>query len=122
MMRRVLLLSVILFVIVLSGCSREAQAYEELSALRSAVSSAGIPCERVEPGPDAELVSDSGTCVGSEVSLYLFEDAADLENWRKVATRLGPTLIGPNWAAVGERDNIDRLAEGLGGEIAHPGD
>jgi hypothetical protein len=117
MMRPTLFVSVILVAVVLSGCSREAQAYEELSALRSAVSSAGVACERVDPGPDAELVRDSGTCVGSEVSLYLFDDAGDLDDWRKVGTRLGPTLIGPNWAVTGDARELDRIGSEVGGEV-----
>lgn len=117
MMRPAMLLSVILLAVVLAGCARDAQAYEELSELRSAVASAGIPCERVDPGPDAQLVSDSGTCAGSEVSLYLFDDAGDLEDWRKVGTRLGPTLIGPNWAVTGDARDLERIASEVGGDV-----
>lgn len=116
MMRWATLLSVIMFALV-AGCSREAQVYEELSQLRSAVSSAGIPCERFDLGPKAELVSESGTCVGSDVSLYLFDDATDFEHWKEVATRLGATLIGPNWAVTGAGPDLARIASEVGGDV-----
>lgn len=120
MIRPGLLVSLVFFAVVLSGCSPEARAYEDLSALRTAVSSAGVACERIAPGPEAELVSDSGICSGSEVSLYLFDSAENLEDWTKVGTRLGPALIGPNWVVAGDRGEIDKLAGELGGETTDP--
>ena len=116
-MRRALLLSLAVLAVGLAGCSSEAQTFETFSELRGAVSSAGVPCDRTEPGPEASLVDESGICVGSQVSLFMFDGSDDLENWRKVGTRLGPALVGPNWAITGERQEIDLLAEELGGEL-----
>jgi hypothetical protein len=120
MRARALVLLAIMSEMSLAGCSNEPQPYDEISALSAAVASAGIDCDRLDPGPEARLVDDSGTCVGSGVTLYLFDNAEDLEDWRKVGARLSPTLVGPNWAAVGEMQAMDRLAAELGGEVTTP--
>jgi len=49
--------------------------------------------------------------------LYLFDRPADLEDWKKVGTRIGPAAIGPNWAASGDRADLERISEELGAEI-----
>lgn len=121
MMRPPILLSTVA-ALVLSGCSPDAREYEELSGLRAAVASAGVACASTDPGPEARLVTDSGTCSDSGLSLYLFDSEEDLQDWRKVGTRLGRTLIGPNWAVTGEQEDIDRIAAELGGEVANPAD
>lgn len=117
MIRRAMFLSAIVFAVMLGGCSREAQSFEDLSTLRSAVSSAGIACQRVQSGPEAQLVSASGTCAGSDVTLYLFGSAEDLQDWRRVGMLLSPTLVGPNWAVTGDQRHLDRIASEVGGDV-----
>ena len=107
----------LLAVAVLGACSPEPEPYADLSDLAAAVSEAGVGCDRLERGPRAQLVSDWGTCAGSDITVYLFDDAGDLEDWRTVGTRLGPALIGPNWAATGSADDLGRVADELGGDL-----
>lgn len=117
--RAVVLLAVV-SAVSLAGCSNEPPPYDDISALSAAVASAEIECARLDPGPEARLVNESGTCVDSGVTLYVFDNAEDLEDWRKVGARLSPTLVGPNWAATGEMQAMDRLAAEVGGEVTTP--
>ena len=94
--------------VVLVACSPEPQTYDNLSGLAEAVTAAGVQCDRIDPGPRSQLVSDTGTCAASGVTLYLFDRARDLDDWKKVATRLGPAAIGPNWAATGSSRDVER--------------
>lgn len=117
---RAVVLLTVLAAVWLVGCSEGAASYAGISDLKADVVSAGIDCDRAEPGPDAELVKDSLTCIDRGVTLYLFDDAAALADWAKVGTRLSPTLIGPNWAATGEEQTLEQLAGELGGELTGP--
>lgn len=99
-----------------AGCSEGARSYDDLAGLAAAVSDAGIPCDEVEPAEPARLVRRSGSCTGSEVTMFLFDDDADLAAWKKVGTTAGPALVGPNWAVTGDREAVSTLAESLGGE------
>jgi hypothetical protein len=108
--------------VVLVACSPEPQRYEDLSGLAEAVAAAGVQCHRIDPGPRSQLVSDSGTCATSGVTLYLFDRARDLDDWKKVATRVGPAVIGPNWAATGDADAFAEISDELGGEIVNEND
>ena len=112
----------LLAVATLAACSPEPESYADLSDLAAATSRAGVSCERFERGPEAQLVSHSGSCTGSDVTLYLFDDAGALDDWRKVATRLSPGLIGPNWAVTGSADDLGRLEDELGGDLTSPTD
>jgi|GEM_PF-5654186 len=120
MIRRRLGCVVLTALLAFAACSREAQSYESLSALSEAVSDAGVPCDRIEPGPKAELVSASGSCNGSEVTIYMFDNAGALENWTKVGARLAPTVVGPNWAVTGDVTAIETLADELDAELVSP--
>lgn len=122
MKARVVGLLAVLSAISFAGCSNEPSSYEDIAVLAAEVAAAGIHCDRIDPGPEARLVDESGTCIDSGVALYLFDSAEDLEDWKKVGTRLSPTLIGPNWAATGEMEMIDRLGAELGGEVTTPDD
>ena len=102
------------------ACSRDAQAFDDLPTLAEAVSEAGVPCDRVEEGPEAQLVVASGKCARSSVTLYLFDSADKLEDWKKVGSRIGPAVIGPNWTATGDRAELESIAEELGGELSNP--
>lgn len=99
------------------GCSQEAQAFDDLSSLAEAVSETGVSCERLQEGPEAQLVAGSGSCAGSSVTLYLFDDADKLEDWKKVGTRIGPAVSGPNWTATGDSPDLERIADQLDGEL-----
>lgn len=114
---RASLLLLLLSFFALAGCSSEAQRYEDISDLASAVDSAGVECDRIEAGPDARLVRDSGACARSEVELFLFENPQNLADWSKVGTRLGPTLVGSNWAVTGGVADLDRIKSEVGGHI-----
>ena len=109
----------LLSALILTGCSSEPQRYDDISTLASAVDTADVECDATEPGPQASLVSDSAVCDGSGVTLFLYETAQDLEDWSKVGARLGPALIGPNWAITGEADDLDRISSETGGEIVN---
>ncbi len=111
------ILMLVLWTLVLAGCSSEPQRYDEISDLASAVDSSGVRCDEIEPGPEAQLVAESGTCAGSEVTLFLFEDLEDLEDWRNLGARLGPTLIGSNWAVIGRERDLDRISSEVGGDV-----
>jgi hypothetical protein len=99
-----------------AACSEGALSYDGLAGLAAAVSDAGIPCDEVEPAQPARLVSRSGSCRGSEVTMFLFDDDADLAAWKKVGTAAGPAVVGPNWAVTGDRGSVATLAGRLGGE------
>ena len=117
---RAIVAAAVLSTIAFTGCSKQPAEYDNISALSAAVDAAGIDCDPLEPAPEAQLVEASGICVDSGVTLYLFDDPKSLENWRKVGTRLSPSLIGPDWAATGDMQVMDRLAAELGGEITTP--
>jgi hypothetical protein len=106
--------------IALGACSREPQSYDNIDALTAAVAHAGVDCSDTSPGPDAELVSVSAKCDESGITLYLFESASKLADWKKVVARLRPTVTGPNWAATGQMQALDRLAAELRGEVTTP--
>ena len=112
----------LLAVVTLAACSPDPESYADLSDLAAATSRAGVSCDDIERGPEAQLVSHSGYCNGSDVTLYLFDDAGDLLDWRKVGTRLGSALIGPNWAVTGGADDLGRLQDELGGDLTSPTD
>ena len=101
------------------ACSQDVRAFDDLPTLAEAVSEAGVSCV-VEEGPDARLVAASGRCARSSVTLYLFDSADKLEDWKKVGTRIGPAVIGPNWTATGDRADLERISEELGGELSNP--
>ena len=100
------------------ACSQQAESFDDLPSLAEAVSDAGVTCDRFEEGSEAELLSDSGVCDRSDVRLYLFDNNQDLADWQKVGARLGPTAIGPNWAATGDLDALRRLSDDLGAELS----
>ncbi len=106
-----------LLAVAAGACSREAPSFESLSNLAQALSDAGVSCDRVDEGPEAELVAAVGTCEGSGVTLYLFDRSADLEDWKKVGTRIQPAAIGPDWAASGERSQVELISDELDAEI-----
>jgi len=120
MIRRSQACVAVITLLALAACSREPEGYDNLSALSEAVSDAGVPCDRIEPGPKAELVSASGSCNGSEVTIYMFDNAGALENWTKVGARLAPTVVGPNWAVTGDVTAIETLADELDAELVSP--
>ncbi len=120
MIRRRLGCVALIALLALTACSREPEGYDNLSALSEAVSDAGVSCDQVELGPEAKLVSASGSCSGSEVTIYMFDNAGALENWTKVGARLAPTAVGPNWAVTGEASAIQTLADELDAELVSP--
>lgn len=102
----------------LAGCSGDAPSFEDLSSLAKAVNEEGVPCEGVDPKQGSDLVSDIASCRGSEVTLYVFDSAEALDDWKKVAPLVAPAAVGPNWAATGDSATVERIRDGLGGEIA----
>lgn len=118
----ILILVLLLAAVALVACSSESERYDDLSELAEGVSAAEVPCDRVDPGPRAQLVSATGTCVGSGVTLYLFDRGQDLEDWQEVGTRVGPAVMGLNWAATGKVDELDRIVAELGGEVVSAND
>ncbi len=120
MLRRRLGCMALIALLGLAACSRDPESYESLSALSEAVSEAGVPCDQVESGPEAKLVSASGSCADSEITIYMFDSAGALENWTKVGARLAPTAVGPNWAVTGEAGAIETLADELEAELVSP--
>ena len=120
--RPIILILVLLLAVALVACSSEPEQYDDLSELAEGVSAAEVPCDRVDPGPRAQLVSATGTCVGSGVTLYLFDRGQDLEDWQEVGTRVGAAVMGPTWAATGKVDELDRIVAELGGEIVRAND
>lgn len=103
----------------LGACAGEAPQFESIDALSAAADQAGV-CSDPEAGGAAELVEASVRCVDSGVALYLFDDERDLQRWTEIAARLDPTVVGPNWAASGPQDGIDRVAEALDAEAELP--
>ncbi len=107
-----------LAVLALAGCAREASTFEDVSALAKEVSAEGVTCDGVVPGRGTELVSEIGSCRGSDVTLYVFESAEAFDDWKKVAPLAAPAAVGVNWAATGDLSAVERIAEGLDGEMA----
>lgn len=99
-----------------AGCSGGPRSYDDVAALASAISDAGIACDEVRSVPAARLVSRSASCSGSDVTMFLFDDDADLEAWKRVGTAAGPALVGPNWAVTADRESVTTLAGSLDGE------
>jgi hypothetical protein len=112
-----LVLVPLIVAVALVACSPEPQDYDDLEGLAQAVAAAGVTCDVLDPRPKAQLVSDAGTCAVSGVTLYLFERARDLDDWKKIATRIGPAVIEANWAATGDAENIRLISKRLGGEV-----
>ncbi len=107
--------------IAFGACSQEPRNHDTVAALSDAVSDAGVSCKKIEPGPEAKLVKGSGSCVGSAVALYVFENPRDLEDWSKVAARLAPTAVGPRWAVTGEHHLVETVANELNAELLPSG-
>jgi hypothetical protein len=101
-----------------AACSPGPSSFDSLDELAAAIDGAGIPCEGVRASGDAQLVSSAGTCIGSGLRLYLFDDPADLDRWAVVAAGLGPMGIGPNWAVTGDYDAVERVNDDLGARPA----
>jgi hypothetical protein len=100
-----------------ASCANGAQSYEDLAALASAVDQAGVACADVQTLEGAELVAESGICNQGDMTLYMFDDAGDLEDWQKVAARVSPVAVGPNWAVAGEMSGVESVAEELDAEL-----
>ena len=119
MTRRGLAAGAIACVFFLGACGdAEPQTFEDFESFTSAASAAGLSC--VESKSGAELVSEIAICGDSGVTLYFFDSAKHLDDWSKVGTRLGPAVIGPNWAASGETDALEHLADELHGKLTTP--
>ena len=101
-----------------TGCSGEARSFDDLSSLAKAVNARGVPCDGVDPERRSDLVSEIGSCRGSGVTLYVFESAEALADWKKVAPLVAPAAVGANWAATGDRAAVVRIADDLDGEMA----
>ena len=103
--------------VLLGGCSGDGRSFEDLADLANAVASEGVPCDRVQPRPATDLVNEIGACSGSEVTLYVFDDAEAIADWKKVGPLASPAAVGSNWAVTGERAAVERIADGLDGEM-----
>lgn len=101
----------------LAGCSGEAASFDDLSELAKAVAGEAVPCAGVDRKQGTDLVDQIGSCKGSDVTLYVFESADALDDWKKVAPLVAPAAVGANWAVTGAPGALDRIAEGLGGEM-----
>ena len=101
----------------LAGCSGDAPSFDDLPALAKAVDGEGVPCDDVDPKRGSELVNEIGSCRGSEVTLYVFDSAEALDDWKKVAPLVAPATVGANWAATGDRAAVERIRDRVGGEI-----
>lgn len=102
----------------LVGCSGEPPSFDDLSGLAEAVNGEGVACDGVTRKQGTDLVDEIGACRGSEVTLYVFESTAALDDWRKVAALVAPTAVGANWAVTGEPAAVERVADALGAEMA----
>lgn len=105
-------------VVFLGGCSGGGRSFDDVAELAKAVAAEGVPCEDVDRSPGTDLVDEIGSCGGSEVTLYVFDSAEAFGDWKKVGPLATPTALGPNWAVTGESATVERIAEGLGGELA----
>ncbi|HYO60914.1 MAG TPA: hypothetical protein VEU29_03340 [Actinomycetota bacterium] len=101
----------------LAGCSPQATNVDDLAGLATAVSEQGVRCDAVDPAQGTDLVKEIGACEGSDVTLYVFESAEALDDWEKVGPLVTPAAVGANWAVTGEPSAIERIADGLGGEM-----
>lgn len=101
-----------------AGCSAGAKSYEDVSALGEAVAGEGVACDRVDRQRGADLVSEIGSCRGDDVTLFVFEAEEAFQDWKRVGPLAGSAALGSNWAAVGDRAVVERIAGSLGGEIS----
>lgn len=102
----------------LAGCSGAAPSFEDLSSLAKAVNGEGVPCDGVDPKQGSDLVNEIGSCRGSDVTLYIFDSTEALDDWKKVAPLVTPAAVGANWAATGNEATVERISDGLDGEMA----
>ena len=115
------LLGAMIALLLLSACSSsQPQSFKSIDTLAEAVTGTGVSCDRVDLGARAELVKESASCAGSEVTLYIFGSEKALADWQKVGTRLGPAVVGANWAATGSRVDLQRIEEELHGDLVDP--
>lgn len=105
-------------VVLLGGCSGGSRNFDDVAGLAKAVAAEGVPCESVDRRPATDLVDEIGSCRGSEVTLYVFDSAEAIRDWKKVGPFASPTALGPNWAVTGGRATVERIADSLGGEFA----
>lgn len=103
--------------VLVAGCSGGSVTVDDLAGLATAVSEQGVRCDAVDPKKGTDLVKEIGSCEGSDVTLYVFESTEALDDWKKVGPLVSPAAVGANWAVTGERAAVDRIAEGLGGEM-----
>lgn len=122
-MRMFLVLGAVL--VLATGCSpREAEAYSEVNGIVADLTGADIECTESESLPDAQLVDEGATCAssGTRLSLRLFDDAEDRDNWKAFGNITGESLvIGPNWiVSTPDSERAEEISEALGGELEQP--
>lgn len=103
--------------VLVAGCSGDGRSFDDLAGLAKAVTEEGVSCDGVDPKPGTDLVDEIGSCGEGEVTLYLFDSAEAVGDWKKVGPLAAPAAVGPNWAVTGEPAAVERIAEGLGGEM-----
>jgi hypothetical protein len=109
--------------LVFSACSRDAESYDGVRGVASALTNADLGCGDLHIGQGAELVTETASCTvdGDEVSIYIFATSGDRDKWSAVGPRLEPTVLGPNWAISGDEHTVQVIADELGGEVKSPG-
>jgi hypothetical protein len=108
--------------LVFSACSPDAESYNGVRGVASALTNADLGCADLHIGRRAELVTETASCTvdGGEVSIYMFATSRDRDKWSAVGTRLEPTVLGPNWAISGSEHTVEMIADELGGELKSP--
>lgn len=115
-MKRLALLLVCLSLLT-GACSSGAPSFETADAVVTHLGEQDVPCTDAEELPSASLVKDSLRCTmdGAPVEIYVFEDAADRDDWLKVGSGFDGVVTGPTWAIVaGEKSAA--VQEATGGE------
>jgi len=106
--------------VVLVGCSQQAEEYDRAADVVNALRDGGMPCTDLTSEGDAKLVTERASCSLSDtpVGIYMFEDTDDRDAWLQVGTGLGDVVVGPNWALdVADDDLAREVGDMLGGEV-----
>jgi hypothetical protein len=95
------------------ACGKSAVSYPNAGAVAAALRSGHVTCDSLLDLGRARLVADVGSCSSGadKIEIYVFDSSSKLDDWKKVGTRLLPTVIGPNWA-VSAPDRIAKEAAG----------
>ena len=110
------------FALLLGACSSEAERYDGVRDMATALTGADLGCSHLRMGGDAKLVAETGSCSveGESISIFVFETPGDRDKWRTIGARVQPSILGPNWAISGTETTVRAIADELGGELTSP--